>query len=108
MSEVIALTIAFGIAVDNAVHVINVREGIRQAGNDGDDALRLAVVEAGPALMASTTIICVSSLVTQISILPMVPVVGGLIVATLLVALASNLLILPANLIALSRFGRKP
>ena len=108
MSEVIALTIAFGIAVDNAVHVINVREGIRQAGNDGDDALRLAVVEAGPALMASTTIICVSSLVTQISILPMVPVVGGLIIATLLVALASNLLILPANLIALARFGRQP
>ncbi len=104
LSEVIALTIAFGIAIDNAVHVINVFNAERRAGGELEDALRNAVTEVGPALTASTLIICVSTLVTQMSVLPVVPVLGGLMVATLAVALASNLAILPANILSLRRF----
>jgi len=109
ISEVIALTIAFGIAIDNAVHVINIfNAGLRQ-GYSRRHALKEALLEVGPALGASTTIICVSSLVTQISALPMVPILGQLMTATLIVALVANLAILPANIICLNalvkRFG---
>lgn len=101
LSEVIALTIAFGIAIDNAVHVINFFGQERARGAGVTEAVSAAMREVGPALAASTTIICVSTLVTQISVLPMVPVLGVLMIATLAVALFSNLAILPANILAL-------
>jgi hypothetical protein len=103
ISEVIALTIAFGIAIDNAVHVVNVYRTERRVGKEPPEALRLSMIEVGPALAASTVIICTSSLVTQASVLPMVPVVGKLMIATLLVAFFSNMVILPANILTLKR-----
>lgn len=104
ISEVIALTIAFGIAIDNAVHLINIFTAERAKGVSVETAVDRAMTEAGPALVASMVIICVSSLVTLLSVLPMVPIVGGLIIATLVTALVSNLVILPANILALKRF----
>lgn len=103
LSEVIALTISFGIAIDNAVHVINMYEGERRKGAQMMAALRQAMEEVAPALAASTAILCVSMIVTQLSILPVVPVLGRLMIATLLVAYLSNLLILPANMLVLKR-----
>ncbi len=106
MSEVIALTIAFGIAIDNAVHIINVHQAAKREGLPTSETVRRSMVEAGPALVASVVIICVSTLVTQLSVLPMVPVLGMLIIATLFAALAANLVILPANILVLERlFG---
>ncbi|MFZ1816121.1 MAG: MMPL family transporter [Rhizobiaceae bacterium] len=111
LSEVIALTIAFGIAIDNAVHVINVFSSERRSGKSVREALDETLAEVGPALGASTMIICVACLVTQISILPVVPVLGRLMIATLIVALVSNLAILPANILILdwlaTKFRRK-
>ena len=104
LSEVIALTIAFGIAIDNAVHVINVYTAEKRAGHAPDIALGRAVREVGPALGASTMIICVACLVTQISNLPVVPVLGRLMIATLIVALISNLAVLPANILSINRW----
>lgn len=103
ISEVIALTIAFGIAIDNAVHVVNVYRTERRAGAEPPAALRISMLEVGPALAASTVIICTAALVTQASVLPMVPVVGKLMIATLLVAFFSNMAVLPANILTLKR-----
>ena len=100
----VALTIAFGIAIDNAVHLINVHDAELREGKEPRHALSRAIEEVGPALTAGTVIICVSVLVTQISGLPVVPVLGQLMIATLVVALLSNLLILPANILTLQRF----
>lgn len=101
LSEVVALTIAFGIAIDNAVHLINVYDAQLRQGKESRHALSAAIEEVGPALTAGTVIICVSVLVTLISALPVVPVLGQLMIATLIVALLSNLLILPANILTL-------
>ena len=101
MSEVVALTLAFGIAIDNAVHLINVFDSQRKEGKETRHALASALEEAGPALTAGTVIICVSFVVTQFSAMPLVPALGELIIATLVVALLSNLLILPANILTL-------
>lgn len=104
LSEVVALTVAFGIAIDNAVHLINVYDAQRRLGKEVRLALSTAMEEVGPALTAGTVIICVSTLVTQISALPVVPVLGQLMIATLIVALLSNLILLPANILTLERF----
>ena len=107
MSEVIALTVAFGIAIDNAVHVINVYEGEKHAHTSVLEAVRKSILDVGPALASSTLIICVSCLVTFSSALPVVPVLGQLIIATLFIALFANLVILPANILTLSRIIRR-
>jgi len=104
LSEVVALTIAFGIAIDNAVHLINVYDAQLRQGKETRHALSDAINEVGPALTAGSVIICVSVLVTLMSALPVVPVLGQLMIATLIVALISNLLILPANILTLDWF----
>ena len=104
MSEVIALTIGFGIAIGNAVHIINFFAAERKNGGSVEASIIKAVAEAGPAVGASMIIICIATLVTQLSVLPMVPVLGMLIISTLIMALVANLAILPANIIVLKRF----
>ena len=104
LSQVISLTVAFGIAIDNAVHVINVLDGARRNGFGVREGIKTAISEVGPALAASTLIICVSTLVTQISIMPMVPILGQLMIVTLIIAFVSNLVILPANVLTMREY----
>lgn len=103
VTEVVALTLAFGIAIDNAVHVINVFNNERQNGKDVQLALRDAILEVAPALAASTIIICASTAVILTSSLPILSIIGGLIIAILIIALLTNLTILPANILTLAR-----
>ncbi|MBL1404882.1 MAG: MMPL family transporter [Rhizobiales bacterium] len=101
LAEVISLIIAFGIAIDNAVHLINVYHEEKSYGKETRHALSAALDEVGPALAAGTVIICTSILVTQISVLPVAPALGQLIIVTLSVALFANITILPANILTL-------
>ncbi|MEM7464986.1 MAG: MMPL family transporter, partial [Pseudomonadota bacterium] len=107
LSEVVALTISFGIAIDNAVHVINFYNQEIKAGRSIEQAISRAVREVAPALAASTSILCASCLVTQMSILPVVPVLGRLMIATLFFAYIANLLILPANILSINRWKQR-
>lgn len=103
VTEVVALTLAFGIAIDNAVHVMNVFNSEKNKGKDVQTALRDAVLEVAPALGASTMIICASTAVILTSSLPILSIIGTLIIAILIIALFTNLTILPANILTLSR-----
>ncbi len=107
VTQVVALTLAFGISIDNAVHIVNIFDTERRAGKGFATALRNTLGEVAPALAGSTLIICTASLVTLLSVLPILPIIGNLIIAILIVALATNLILLPANLFSLGRiFGR--
>ncbi len=107
VSNVIALTIAFGISIDNAVHVINSYRAQCEPGVTNRDALSRAVGEISPALLASTVIICVSTIITQFSSMPSIAELGQLLIATLIVALISNLAVLPScMLLSLRLFSR--
>jgi len=103
VTEVVALTLAFGIAIDNAVHVINVFNNERKDGKDVQTALRDAIAEVAPALGASTLIICASTTVVLTSVLPILTIIGQLVIAILIIALFTNLTILPANILTLAR-----
>ena len=98
---------AFGIAIDNAVHLINVYDAQLREGKDKLHSLSAAIEEVGPALTAGTLIICVSTLVTQLSSLPVVPTLGQLMISTLIVALVSNLIVLPANILTLEQIKKR-
>ncbi|MEM7303652.1 MAG: MMPL family transporter [Pseudomonadota bacterium] len=107
VTNVVALTIAFGIAIDNAVHVINSYRGVSLSSDQPFlGSLRDAIEEISPALIASTAIICVAAVITQFSSLPSVAELGVLLIATLMVALISNLAVLPSCMMVLSRLKR--
>jgi len=105
VTNVIGLTIAFGIAIDNAVHVINSYESMGRNFETIDEKVCAAVGEIAPALIASTSIVCVATIITQLSSMPSVAELGLLLIATLCVALLSNLAILPSAMILLLKMS---
>jgi predicted RND superfamily exporter protein len=106
ITNVIALTVAFGIAIDNAVHIINSYSAQRRAGMQGERAVRNAVREIGPALVASTAILSITAVITQFSPMPSVATLGRLLILTLVLALACNLTILPAYIRLIAGSGK--
>ena len=102
--HVIALTIAFGISIDNAIHVVNLYLANRKDGAAPRIAMTDALVEVAPALVSATAMFVAGSLGTVLSALPAVSKLGFLIIATLAVALVSNLALLPALILTFRRF----
>jgi predicted RND superfamily exporter protein len=104
--NMIALTVAFGIAVDDTLHLLN---RLRLA-EGADPAARLAqaVREAGPPMAATTLVLLAGLVVTLASSLPGLAVFGGLIALAVALALLADLFLMPALLLAFGRwFARR-
>jgi len=104
LTTVLALTIAFGIAVDDTMHML---AHYRQSRDDGlahDEAVEHTMFRIGGAIIATTLILCSGVAIVAFSELPQVAVFGSLFVSTLALALLGDLFILPALLIAGGRF----
>ncbi|MBU1174000.1 MAG: MMPL family transporter [Alphaproteobacteria bacterium] len=104
MTTVFALTIAFGIAVDDTIHFLANYVRQRKAGLGHDAAIDRVLERVGPALVATTLILCGGTFVVAFSALPQVALFGTLTVLTLVLALAGDLVFLPAMLKAGGRF----
>jgi predicted RND superfamily exporter protein len=100
--SVLALTIAFGIAVDNTIHLLNRYRVERRRAGVGD-ALAVTAEKVGPVLIAATIVLTVGMGVTMLSGLPMIRLFGSLCVVVLLTALAVALIVLPALVSFMSR-----
>src|SRR5690606_31436735 len=106
--HVIALTIAFGISIDNAIHVINAFLANSGQGMPDRDAMDAALKEVAPALISASLMFVAGSIGTVLSSLPSVVNLGFLIIATLSIALIANLAFLPALILTLRRLiGRR-
>jgi predicted RND superfamily exporter protein len=105
LTTVLALTIAFGIAVNDTVHLLAryVQER-REAKLDHLNAIRATLERIGGAVIATTVILCAGSFIVVFSELPQVALFGELFVATLGLALVGDLFLLPALLAAGGRF----
>ncbi len=104
LTTVIALTIAFGIAVDDTIHFLANYKRARDNGLEHVPAVHRALDRVGPALIATTFILCAGTFIVVFSALPQVALFGTLTVLTLLLALLGDLIILPAMLLAGGRF----
>lgn len=93
--SMLALTIAFGIAVDNAIHLLN-RLRIERRSVTLADALDVTLDKVGPVLIATTAILSLGMAVTQFSELPMVRLFGRLCIYVLFTALVAAMVVLPA------------
>ncbi|KAA0912370.1 efflux RND transporter permease subunit [Aquicoccus porphyridii] len=92
----IALTLAFGISVDDTIHVLN---RLRLASNGLRPAclhIRPVMQQVTPALVITTLVLTAGLSSTLAATLPTVVVFGMLAITVLFLALISDLLILPA------------
>jgi uncharacterized protein len=97
MTAAVALTIAFGIAVDNSIHFLNRYQRSRLEGDA--DAVAVAIRDTVSPMTASTLLLAVGLSVTQASSLPTVAVFGQMVAAALVLALFANLFVMPAFLV---------
>jgi predicted RND superfamily exporter protein len=108
-TAVIALTVAFGVAVNDSVHFIN-----RFIHTDDSGSLAGRLVETtrhiGPVITGSTLIIIAGLSTTLTSGMPTVSLFGRIAALTLLVGIIGDVIILPALMGGPGRrwFGRQP
>lgn len=105
-ASIIALTVAFGLALDSTIHFLN-RYDIETWDENGslrstEDALKYTARMIGPVLILTTIVLALGLGVTILSDLPSLRVFGQLSGVTLFAALIAQLFILPAT-IALGR-----
>lgn len=105
LTTVIALTIAFGIAVDDTVHFLShYLHSRREEGRPHMEAVKHTLDRIGGAIVATTIILCAGVVIVTFSELPQVALFGTLFVSTLAFAVIGDLFILPALLAAGGKF----
>lgn len=108
-TSALALTIAFGIALDDSIHVFN--RLVLQEKTTGQrltvKAITRAISHIAPVLITTTIVLSVGVLATQVSDMPMVRLFGVLSVITFVLALLSDLFFLPALVAQFSFLARK-
>ncbi len=97
-TAVLALTIAFGIAIDDSIHFVNRFHLERNLGKSTDEALRNAIQETGRVMVLTTMLLSVGLLITMISEFHPVQLFGQMLILTFFIALLADLLLLPAVL----------
>ncbi len=94
----LALTIAFGIAVDDTVHFLSRFSAARTRGESSKDAVISATRAAGQAIVLTTLLLTVGLSVTVISDFTPIRLFGAMMIVTLWAALLIDLLLIPALL----------
>jgi predicted RND superfamily exporter protein len=109
-TSVIALTVAFGIAVDDTIHYINRFLILRSADEPLNKRLIDTSREIGPVLVGTTIIVLGGLSTTFTSGLPTVTLFGWIAGVTLVVAALGDLIVMPALVSGYARrwFEKKP
>lgn len=105
LTTVMALTIAFGIAVNDTIHFLShYAHGRHEEGRDHLGSVRHTLERIGGAIVATTVILCAGTIIVAFSELPQVALFGTLFVLSLALALVGDLFMLPSALVAGGRF----
>jgi predicted RND superfamily exporter protein len=104
LTTVMALTIAFGIAVNDTIHMLShYMHGRREEQRSHIDSVHHTLRRIGGAIVATTVILCAGTIIVAFSELPQVALFGSLFVLSLSLALVGDLFMLPSLLVAASR-----
>lgn len=105
LTSVMALTIAFGIAVNDTIHMLShYMHGRREEQRGHLDSVRHTLNRIGGAIVATTVILCAGTIIVAFSELPQVALFGTLFVLSLSLALVGDLFMLPSLLVAGTRY----
>ncbi len=106
-ATIVGLTVAFGLAVDDTVHVLNRYQLELQRTGSAMAATTQTLRLIGSVLILTTVILIAGLFVTQVSAVPPTRQFGLVCMVTLLFALAADLVILPALILASARLRRQ-
>lgn len=98
-ASVMALTVAFGLAVDDSIHFMNRYRIEREQGRSVPKAIEGALFRVGPVLAATSIILIAGLGVTLLSEMESTRVFGLLCIVTLAFALIADLVLLPATML---------
>lgn len=97
MSTILVFSIALGISVDNTIHYLaRYRLQMKMNDNDIKKSVMAAIQETGPSMIYSASILICGFLIFAFSSFGGTKIVGFLVPFTLLIALITNILVLPA------------
>lgn len=102
-SETLALTVAFGIAVDDSIHFVSRYTQARGDGLEPRPSVQRAVEQAGRPMVITTILICAGLSVPILSSFETVRAFAIIQIAALVVALVADLLLLPALMMVRER-----
>lgn len=97
-TAVLALTIAFGIAIDDTVHFLNRFSAAKAKGQAPVEAAASAAQSAGHVMVLTTLLLTAGLFVTLLSDFTPIRLFGAMMIVTLWAALLIDLLLLPALL----------
>lgn len=104
MSTILVFSIALGISVDNTIHYLaRYRLQMKINNNDIRKSVMAAITETGPSMIYSATILICGFLIFSFSSFGGTKIVGLLVPFTLLIALITNILVLPALVLTINR-----
>lgn len=98
-TAVLALTIAFGIAIDDTVHFLSRFNAVRAQGLPLRQAITTATKSAGEVMVLTTLLLTAGLCVTLLSDFTPIRLFGGMMIITLWSALLLDLILLPALLV---------
>jgi uncharacterized protein len=103
-STVLVFSIAFGISVDNTIHFLaKYRQELKITGLDIRKSVGIAIREAGVSMLYTSTVLFFGFGIFALSGFGGTVALGILISFTLLIAVTSNLILLPSMLLTLER-----
>ena len=104
MSTILVFSIALGISVDNTIHYLaRYRLQMRYHNNDIRKSVMAAIMETGPSMIYSASVLICGFLIFAFSSFGGTKIVGFLVPFTLLIALITNILVLPALVLTFNR-----
>ncbi len=104
-ASVIALTVAFGIAVDDTIHFLSRLRHETNRTKTLQEGVTETISRIGPVLVLTTLVLIAGLSATAISDLPSMRLFGTLFMTTLGAALVGDLLFLPAVILAARKLG---
>ncbi|ODS00833.1 hypothetical protein AUC69_07550 [Methyloceanibacter superfactus] len=103
-ATIVGLTVAFGLAVDDTIHVLNRFELEKQQSNITSAAIDRTMRVIGAVLILTTVVLLAGLSVTQLSAVPPTRQFGLICLSTLIFALLADLVVLPALILVSSRW----
>ena len=100
MSITVALTVAFGIAVDDSIHLLNhYMQELDESDNNPRTAVENALREVSPAMLSTTLILVAGLSITLLSELPIITIFSTIVTLTLVFAVLTDIFQMPSYLI---------
>ncbi|MEZ5773884.1 MAG: MMPL family transporter [Hyphomicrobiaceae bacterium] len=103
-ASVIALDIAFGLAVDDTIHFLNHLSHEERPGEPVEKAVERTLDVMGPVVILTTMVLVLGLSVTVLSVLPPMRLFGMLMMGSLAAALVADLVLLPAEVMLARRW----